>query len=125
MIGLTVYDWMEMSKEDFDKIRGKGRCVKCGKPTKFACNLCHGHHVAYHRWRNKMEKCPRCFSKNRELIDRCVIYDHYHICKNCGHCDFSHSKRLSKEENKERLRAVMLRLGQNEEEIRNVLEKME
>lgn len=56
MKGLTVYDWLGISEEDFAKIRAKGKCVKCEKLTTIYENLCHGHKIAYHRWRNKKEK---------------------------------------------------------------------
>lgn len=56
MIKYTVWEWLGVSKEDFEKISGKDKCVKCGKPTRYSHNLCHGHHIAYHRWVNKKVK---------------------------------------------------------------------
>lgn len=57
--------------------------------------------------------CPKCGSTDRELIDKCVIYDKYYICKNkkCGFCDFSKSKHLTKEENDARLKEIKITTG--------------
>lgn len=52
----TVWNWLGISKKDLKKISGRGKCVKCGKPTGGFTNLCRGHHSAYHRWTKKREK---------------------------------------------------------------------
>lgn len=55
----TVREWLGISEEEFDKIKGQGKCVKCGKETPHPTNnLCIGHERAYHRW-----------LKNREAIE--------------------------------------------------------
>ena len=69
--------------------------------------------------------CPDCGSKDRRLIDKCVIYSHYYICNKCGLCDFSESRRLTEEENDKRLSDLMLRLNKNEEEVKRILERIE
>jgi len=61
--------------------------------------------------RKMKKKCPRCEHKYMFLIDTCVIYDKYYICENCGYCDFRNSKKLSKEENKKRLKALGVRMN--------------
>jgi len=52
------------------------------------------------------KKCPKCGSEDRRLIDTCIIYDKYYICKKCGYCDFSFSLTLSRKENKKRMSGI-------------------
>ena len=51
-------------------------------------------------------KCPRCGHKKARLVATCITYDEYFICENCGHCDFSASKKLTPEENEKRELAI-------------------
>lgn len=51
----TVREWLGISQEEFDKIRGKGKCVKCGKETSPSQNLCLGHQRAFSRWLKNQE----------------------------------------------------------------------
>jgi predicted RNA-binding Zn-ribbon protein involved in translation (DUF1610 family) len=61
-------------------------------------------------WYKKMLKlprlCPKCHLSSMELIDKCIIYDKYYICRKCGYCDFSESIELSKAENERRVRGI-------------------
>jgi hypothetical protein len=50
-----VREWLGISEEEFDKIKGRGKCVKCGKETSPTDNLCVGHKRAYHRWQRNQE----------------------------------------------------------------------
>ena len=68
--------------------------------------------------------CPKCGNLDRRLIDKCIIYDKYYICKKCGFCDFSRSKRLTDEENDRRLADLMLRLNKREDEIKRIIERI-
>jgi len=54
---LTVWDWLGITKEEFEKNVKPGFCINCGKPTgdKYS-NLCKGHKIAYHRWRNQKKQ---------------------------------------------------------------------
>ena len=53
-------------------------------------------------------KCPECGCDKARLIDTCIIYDKYYICKNpkCGYSDFNDSKELTPEEDAERKRKL-------------------
>lgn len=51
---------------------------------------------------DKLKFCCHCGNKGMEIIDTCLFYDKYHICKKCGHCCFCVSKPLSPKEDIER-----------------------
>lgn len=51
--------------------------------------------------------CPICGSRRRRLINTCVLYDKYYVCKKCGHCDFSESRMLTPKQNLERMRGIL------------------
>ena len=53
----TVVDWLGISEEEFGKRKKVGFCIKCGKDAVTPYGLlCIGHKIAYHRWRNKIER---------------------------------------------------------------------
>jgi len=81
MVDFTVIDWLGVTNQEFAKIRGKGLCVKCNKPTPhFTDNLCKGHKIAYHRWRNKQLK-ELIRIENHMIV---AGYDTAVRCKKCG-----------------------------------------
>ena len=80
-------------------------CMLCSHDGFHQCSIFKK--CPYTRLLKEMEKiCPKCGSEDRELIDTCIIYDKYYICKKCGCCDFSMSKTLTRKENKKRMKGI-------------------